>query len=216
MGWGSCLLAAEKIGPSFGLPGHPPCWRTQYGDVPLRAGPSAGGLPGLTWIRFLRHDPHVGPLRCLTSSWNASWTPVPEILFTTFQRSRLYAEFRVQMRETHGSHWLEQLKVLRTTMRLSCGKGPNGHTGGFQKKKNTSNKSESGFIGSSSCRPAHTSAATELLRDAVAGMSFLSKMGNSSWWNWLLVSTLALAGGRTTSSISGRDGPLLSIGTRSL
>ena len=104
---------------------------------------------------------------------------------------------------------MEQLKVLRTTMRLSCGKGPNGHTGGFQKKKNTSNKSESGFIGSSSCRPAHTSAATELLRDAVAGMSFLSKMGNSSWWNWLLVSTLALAGGRTTSSISGRDGPLL-------
>jgi hypothetical protein len=96
--WGSRLLAAEKIGPSFGLPGHPPCWRTQYGDVPLRAGPSAGGLPGLTWIRCLRHDPHVGPLRCLTSSWNASWTPVPEILFTAFQRSRLYAEFRGQMR----------------------------------------------------------------------------------------------------------------------
>jgi hypothetical protein len=77
-----------------------------------------------------------------------------------FQRSRLYAEFRCHMRDTHGPDWLGQLKLIRTTMRLNRGKGPNGHTGGFRKKKNTSNKSESGFMGSSSGRPVPTSAAT--------------------------------------------------------
>jgi hypothetical protein len=45
-------------------------------------------------------------------------------------------------------------------------------------------------IGSRSCRPIPTSPATELLQDATAGMSVLSKICNASWWDWSRGSTL--------------------------
>jgi hypothetical protein len=52
-----------------------------------------------------------------------------------FQRSRLHANFRVHMSDTHGADWLRQLTIFWTRMRpadLQClrrGEGPNGHMG---------------------------------------------------------------------------------------
>ena len=175
--WGSRLLAAEKIGISFGLPG-----RLRVGELNTATFPFEPVQLLAGCLDSLGEDACV-----MTHMWDRCVVlPLPGA-----QGGLMLLRSCLQIRETHGSDWLEQLKVLRTTMRQNRGKGPNGQTGGFQKKKNTSNKPESGFIGSSSCRPVPTSAATELLRDAVAGMSFLSKMCNSSWWNWSLVSTLA-------------------------
>jgi hypothetical protein len=59
------------------------------------------------------------------------------------------------------------------------------------KRARVETDSGAGPVRRRSCRPVLTSPAIELLRDSTTGISVLSKICNSSWWDWSRGSTLA-------------------------
>jgi hypothetical protein len=133
-----------------------------------------------------------------------------------FQRSRLYAEFRGFMVATHGADWSAGLFALRVErwsaiyhLRRSGGPAGQQRGEGLRNSNANSNAPPSKRAKLQGKQPRDkrlpvqpptkdfsllrtpSAADTELLRDATAGTAAISKICNSSWWDWPRGSTLA-------------------------